>query len=86
MAENNIEAETTMAIDQFLADAIKEDMVERFKGRYDLDLLEYVRRELEANPRSSWRGVLREGISAQGVALRGEIEAAVREYLPDDDE
>lgn len=75
-----------MAIDEFLADAIKADMIEKFKDRYDLDLLEDVREGLEAKPRSSWRDVLSQKIRAQGEELRAEIEAAVREYLPDDGE
>jgi hypothetical protein len=87
MVEADIEHETEWAINRVLADAIKEDMVERFKGRYDLsDLLGYVERGLEQEPRASWRLVLRGRIGDQGLNLRDEIEDAVREYLPDDDE
>jgi Topoisomerase 6 subunit A/Spo11, Toprim domain len=86
MVEDDIEVEAGLAIDRVLADAIKEDMVERFRDRYDLgDLLGHIERGLKAKPRSSWRSVLRERISAQGVELRGEIEASVRGYLPDND-
>jgi hypothetical protein len=46
--ERDIEIETETAIDDVLADAIKADMVERFRHRYDLsDLLGYVERGLD---------------------------------------
>jgi hypothetical protein len=89
MVESDIESETEWAIARILANAIKANMVERFADRYDLDdLLGYVRRELDKSPSSSWRSVVRSKIGSQGYALRGEIEAAVREYLParDDDD
>ena len=87
MVDSDIETETEWAIDRVLADAIKADMVERFKARYDLgDLLGYVERGLKKSPRSSWRSVVRRRMKTRGSALRNEIEAAVREYLPVDDD
>lgn len=86
MVQRDIEAETSMAIDRVLADAIKADMVERFTDRYDLgDLPGYVTRKLEASPRLSWRSALSGKIGRQGAELSDEIEAAVREYLPTED-
>src|SRR5215203_347968 len=83
MVESDIENETEWAIDRVLGDAIKADMVEKFKARYDLgDLLGYVERGLKKSPSSSWRSVVRDRIDSRGSALRNEIEAAVREYLP----
>jgi hypothetical protein len=82
MVEYDIETEAEMAIADILADAIKSDVRERFRGRYDLsDLLGYVERGLEKHPRSSWRSVVQGRISRQGRDLREEIEDAVREYL-----
>jgi hypothetical protein len=60
MVESDIETETEWAIDRVLADAIKADMVEKFKDRYDLgDLLGYVERGLGKKPSLSWRSVVR---------------------------
>jgi hypothetical protein len=65
-----------------LADAIKADMVERFRDRYDLsELPERVQKALEERPETSWRSALSDHISKEGRGLRSEIEQAVREYL-----
>ena len=77
-----IETETEEAIDEYLVDAIKADMVERFKGRYDLsDLKGRVERGLERRPRAGWYSVLSRDIGNRGGELREEIRTAVREYL-----
>jgi hypothetical protein len=86
MIESDIETETEMAIDRVLADAIKAEMVEKFRDRYDTgDLAGYVRQQLKKKPVSSWRSVVRRKIQQQGTALSDEIEGAVREYLPEED-
>jgi hypothetical protein len=80
--ERDIEVETEMAIERVLADAIKAEMIERFRDRYDLEgLREHVERSLEEQPRESWRGVVGRRIGDQGRTLRDEIEDAVREYI-----
>ncbi len=91
MRVSHIETETEWAINEVLADAIKADMVERFKDRYDLsDLRGRVERGLKRRPRSSWRSVLRREIGDRGRGLHEEIKEAVQEYLsqgpPPDDE
>jgi hypothetical protein len=84
--ESDIKVETAMAIEDLLADEIKEAMVERFTDRYNTDnLRQTILDKLEDKPRSSWRKVLGRLISDQGTALRDNIRTAVSEYLPSED-
>ena len=84
--EQDIESETEFAVDEIIdLAAIKGAMVERFKESYNLpdNLPDALRNRLTELEFSSWRGVLRQWVAAEGLRLRSEINEAVKEAIKD---